>query len=272
MDAQTFFTTLNQLFDEHKMKEAGELLEQALEEARSEDDFAFQLSILSEMMGYYRSTDQKEKGLASVADGLKIIQEKGIGESPYIATMWINMGTTLCHFEHLSEAETCYKNAEKALSGQPQTALTMASFYNNSAAIYVKKGDFEQANDQYQFALKFLDEAEKNPQLWEDVVFNRLATYLNIIVMNQTIMFHGNQSFDGSDQQSSIDKNELANQKDSLQKDCEHRFKQIEEILSDERFRNSRSFDFAINKCEQCFENLNLPDKLEWLKQFKKND
>ena len=270
MDAQTFFETLNQYFDEHKIKEAGELLEKTLDEAREAGDIAFELSILSEMMGYYRSTNQKEKGLTSVADGLKIIQENGLGENPFIASMWINMGTTLCHFEHIDEAEICYKNAEKALSGQPQTALTMASFYNNSAAIYVKKGDFEEADAKYQFALKFLDEAEDDSQLWEDVLFNRLVTYLNIIVMNQTKLFQGRQDKD-SNQQSFEGKEEQKMQISKLQNDSQQRFKQIGEILSDEKFRERPSFDFAITKCEQCFENLNLTDKLEWLKQYKKD-
>lgn len=292
MDAKIFFETLNKYFDENQIKEAGELLEQTLDEAREAGDIPFELSILNEMMGYYRSTNQKEKGLTSVADGLRLIQENNLGENPVFATMWINMGTTLCHFEHVEEAETCYKNAEKIISGQPQEAITMASFYNNTAAIYVKRGDYKEADERYQFALKMLNKAEETPELWGDVLFNRLVTYLNILIMNQVKMQQINQNDETVMQKNQSEatakqnqsemveqKNQCdetaaqyGNQTDIIKKDTDHRLEQIREILSNQRFRESPYFDFAIKKCEQCFEDLGLLTEIEWLKQYKRNE
>ena len=188
MENRDFFQKLDEFFEKNQIEEAGVFLEQSLKEARDSKDISLEISVLNEMMGYYRSTDQEEKGIQSVKDGLVLIQSNGLETHPAVANMWINMGTTLCHFERVQEAETCYKNAELFLMTSPGGAITMASLYNNTAAVFVKKGNYEEAYQRYCMALETLKKLQEQPEYWEDLMFNRIVTWLNIIVMRKVQM------------------------------------------------------------------------------------
>ncbi len=252
MESQEFFEKLDQFFAENQIAEAGTYLEECLDCARKEGDLSLEISVLNEMMGYYRSTDQEQKGLQSVTDALLLIQKNGLEYHPAAATMWINMGTTLCHFERVDEAETCYQNAMQFLKEQPSGALTMAGLYNNTAAVFVKTGRFDEARAGYDKALDLLKSAEETPELWEDVLFNRIVTWLNILVLNQV-------EITKTDSDSSV--RNLAEQSDGLLGKLKH-------ALSDGRFRKSSSYHFAVHKTEQCFENLGI--RAEWFEEMKK--
>ena len=235
MDSQTFFETLDDLFAKNQIKEAGEYLEQSLLSVREAKDISLELSVLNEMMGYYRSTNQKEKGLKSVEEGLTLIRENGLMEHPAVATMWINMGTTLCHFNRVDEAEICYQNAEIFLKDIPTGALTMASLYNNTSAVFVKTKRFKEARDRYKKALDTLDTINNEQELWEDLLFNRIVTWLNILVLNQVEIRETDEG------------NELYIKE--LTEDSENIIKQIKEVLGNETFQETSSFAYALKKC-----------------------
>lgn len=243
MTIENFFQELDGFFSENEIEEAGVFLEQALEEARRTEDLSLEISVLNEMMGYYRSTDRKEKGLQSVEDGLALIQKNGLEAHPGVANMWINMGTTLCHFERVEEAEVCYKNAEMFVMQSGAGALQMASLYNNTAAIYVKTGRYEEARQRYEKALEYLAQIDENSEFWEDIQFNRIVTWLNMIVMNCV-----KQQGAGEENQQLVEK--------------------IKEIMSSEDFQNTESFPYAVKKCIHCFENLQDQQNKEWFEQF----
>jgi tetratricopeptide (TPR) repeat protein len=252
MNHETFFEQLDQYFAKNEIKEAGEFLEQTLEEVRQDQDISMELSVLNEMMGYYRSTDQKEKGIRSVEEGLQLIRDNGLETHPAVATMWINMGTTLCHFERVEDAEVCYKNAELFFAGSDEGALNMASLYNNTAAVYVKTGRFSEAKERYEKALEYLKKIEDNLELWEDIMFNRLVTWLNIIVMNR------------------VKQAETKECNSEEEKDVAHRMEQIKELMELEGFQKTSSFPYAVKKCAHCFENLGDREQTEWIQNLEK--
>ncbi len=252
MENQEFFETLDRFFAENQIEAAGAYLEDCLSKARQENNLSLEISVLNEMMGYYRSTDQEQKGISSVSDGLALIEKHGLEKHPAVAAMWINMGTTLCHFNRVDEAEICYQNAMEFLKEQPSKALTMAGFYNNTAAVYVKTERFEEARSGYEKALELLKSMEGESELWEDVLFNRIVTWLNILVLNQV----------------EISKTDSKSKEMTLKEQSEILLKQIRYALQDKAFQQSSSYHFAVHKAAVCFENLEIEP--EWLHEFKK--
>ena len=249
MDSEKFFRQLDEYFEKNEIEAAGKYLEESLEIVRKEGNVSLEIAILNEMMGYYRSTNQEEKGIRSVEEGVYLIRDSGLEGHPEVAKMWINMGTTLCHFERVEEAEICYKNAEMFFGESAYGALNMAGLYNNTAAVYVKTGRFEEAAKRYDKALEILDTLQEESEFWEDLAFNRIVTWLNMIVMNRVKMESENHP-DNSETEKEIQK------KVSL----------VKEALSSSKFQNTSSFPYAVKKSVHCFENLGDEENAAWVK------
>jgi len=173
MTAEEFYAQLDALFDQDEMDKAGEFLRKALAEAQRNGDIGLELSVLNEMMGYSRSVGEEEMGLASVERCVKLIGECGLRENPSVGTMWINIGTTLCRFDRIEESLLYYGKAQEFLESQPGNDRLVASFCNNVASAYTKKGDYEEAEKRYRKALALLGQ-------YSDSYSERVTTYGNL--------------------------------------------------------------------------------------------
>ena len=70
MDVKQFVETLDGYLKAERLEEAGRYLEESFERAKDEGDWRTQITILNEMMGFYRSVGESEPGLASVYEGV----------------------------------------------------------------------------------------------------------------------------------------------------------------------------------------------------------
>lgn len=98
MDVKQFVETLDGYLKAERLEEAGRYLEESLERAKDEGDWRTQITILNEMMGFYRSVGESEPGLASVYEGFRLIGEHGMQETVTAGTTWVNGATTLKAF------------------------------------------------------------------------------------------------------------------------------------------------------------------------------
>ncbi len=164
---------LDALYAKNDMAEAGRVLEYWEKEARALNDRRGLSEILSEEIGYYRSTGDKQKGLRAVDDALNLLNCTDIGDSVANATIYLNCATTMKAFGKTAEALPYYEKARDVYERLlPEDDFRLAGYYNNYATAMGELKRFGEARENYEKAISLL----KNKG-----VFGELAvTYVNL--------------------------------------------------------------------------------------------
>ena len=157
MDVKQFVETLDGYLKAERLEEAGRYLEESFERAKDEGDWRTQITILNEMMGFYRSVGESEPGLASVYEGFRLIGEHGMQETVTAGTTWVNGATTLKAFGNAREALPYYESAFRVY-GQllDPSDYRFAGLLNNMALTYVDLGEFDKAEAYYEKAMQII--------------------------------------------------------------------------------------------------------------------
>ncbi len=160
---------------------AENLLEEVLSTSRETGDWSAELSILSEMMGFYRRNSNKEKGLYSVRKGLEIIEKHSLSESISGATVMLNAATTLKAFGEPQESLQIFQRVLNTFNNKlTPNDYRFAGLYNNMALTLVDLGNFGEAESLYNKALEVLTHCD-NP-------LNEMAvTYCNMAYMYDAV-------------------------------------------------------------------------------------
>lgn len=128
-----------------------------LEKAREGKDKAGELTVLNEMMGFFRSIGKEKEGLDSVKEGLALLESMDLKESVTAGTTWINAATTLKAFGRAGEAMPLYEKAWRAYNGNLDPGdYRFAGLSNNMALAYVDMGDYIRAGKYYQAAMDIM--------------------------------------------------------------------------------------------------------------------
>ncbi|MBP5585614.1 MAG: tetratricopeptide repeat protein [Lentisphaeria bacterium] len=147
----------DRLFNSEKMVELGEHLRKWREEARRIGDREAELGILSELMGHYRMTGDRERGLMAVRDGFALLGQVGIAGSVTAGTILINGATALQAFGDIDGALNYYKEAFRCYGAHlDPNDWRFAGLLNNMAAAYAAKHDVKYAEAYYRKALDVL--------------------------------------------------------------------------------------------------------------------
>ena len=171
---QQFFEGLDNLFAGNRVSEAGEYLDTWLAESEVSGDWQLKLSVLNERMGYGRSGDDERRGLESVFAVEELIEQDGLDKNPSIPTIWINMGTTLCHFGRVKEGMQYYEKAETVILRTDKDPYLLASLYNNKSAGLEAQKNYEGAEQAYNKALELLN------NLGKEALYYKIVTYVNL--------------------------------------------------------------------------------------------
>lgn len=146
---------LDAFFARNDLKSAGQLLEYWLFEAEKLRDKQGMLTILSEQMGYYRKTNEKEKALVSVKRGVDLIGELGTQDTVASATIFLNAATTLKAFGRANEAIPLYEQTLKIYKSQlKEDDLLFGGFYNNYGLALADLSRFSKSEKAYLSALE----------------------------------------------------------------------------------------------------------------------
>ena len=152
-----FLAELDRLFASENLEKAEELLESTLEKARALGDWSAEISVLSEMMGFYRRNNKADKGLRAVYDGLTLIEKHKLGNSVSGATVMLNAATTLKAFGKAAEGIPVFKAAEATFEEKlDPNDYRFAGLYNNMALSFVDTDDIKSAEECYNKALSIL--------------------------------------------------------------------------------------------------------------------
>ena len=145
------------LFNSGNGSAVGEHLRSALAEARSLGDKSGELTVLSELMGHYRMAGDRERGLQSVADGLKLLDELQIRNTVSGGTILINAATVLLAFEEAEKALILYTEAYGCFEHLNDNDPLLAALFNNMASAYAACGEMETAGAYYLAAADILE-------------------------------------------------------------------------------------------------------------------
>lgn len=107
----------DRLLDRDAKREAAIYLEDWMARYEEAGDWASQITILNEMMGFYRNSGEREKGLAAVEKGLALVGDHGLSQTVTGGTTCLNAATTMKAFGKAAEAMPYYDQAFRAYGG-----------------------------------------------------------------------------------------------------------------------------------------------------------
>lgn len=157
LDIRDVLSGFDALVDRNDGEGAAEYLEYWRREAQNRGDLRGEMTLLSEMMGFYRQQRLEKESLNAVKDGLALLQKLSLqGESA--GTILINAATALCAFGRAKEAIGYYAEAFRQYGKSvPENDWKFASLCNNMASAYLALEDDAHAEAYYRKALKILN-------------------------------------------------------------------------------------------------------------------
>ncbi len=158
---QRIIEKVDSCFNKNNYEEAGRLLVFWRDEATELRDKRGELAMESELIGYYRKRNEKEKALASISRALVLIDELGQKDMASGATIYINCATAYKAFDMTNEALPLYAHAEEVYKNTLlEGDARFGGLYNNMALALVDLGKFDEAEDSYNSALAVMENAK----------------------------------------------------------------------------------------------------------------
>lgn len=149
---------LDKLFEEQRMSEVEPYLQEALKEAMETNDHSTVITIVNELIGFYRDTSQYDKSVYYCEQILPFMEKYGLKNSIHYATTCLNVanayraaGEWNVSLKYYEEVKAVY---DKMLA--PTDSL-YASYYNNLSLLYQEMGDFTKAAECLKTALVIIE-------------------------------------------------------------------------------------------------------------------
>lgn len=157
MDIEGILEAEDRLFNENRADEVEGLLIGAISVSMDEQDGYAMLSLLNELIGYYREASRYDDAY-KIATEIEVVAGQILPEkSIQYATSLLNIATAYRAGGRLEDSLTYYRKVEDIYEEilEPDTML-MASLYNNKALLYQEMGDFGKAKEMLVAALKIV--------------------------------------------------------------------------------------------------------------------
>ena len=157
LDVPEVIKELDALYENGRDSQAERFLEAQREKASLAGDWRGELSMLSELMGQYCRSKNKEKGLKSVEDGLRLIREHNLGQTLSGATVMLNAATTMKCFGQTEVSIPVFSHVCRVYAQNLDPMdYRFAGLYNNMALSCADAGRYEEAERYYQLAMKIM--------------------------------------------------------------------------------------------------------------------
>ena len=159
-------------------KEAGEHLERCLKQFEAAGDWGAQITILNEMMGFYRNQGEEQKGLESVKKGIALVQEHRMADSTSGGTTFLNAATTLKAFGRAKEALPYYEQTMRAYGQSLDPGdYRFGGLFNNMALAFEDLGEYPRAEAYYRKAMDIME------RLKPGSILEIAVTWVNLAVL-----------------------------------------------------------------------------------------
>ncbi len=158
---------LDALYAENDLPAAERLLGEGIARALAAGDWRSELSLVSEQLGLFRKTMDREKALTAVREARELIEEHGMGRTVSGATVLLNAATTMKCFGDAAGSLPLFEHVLAVYSENLDPRdYRFAGLYNNMALSYADTGAFEKAEA---FFGRALDVLEKLPGTNNDI-------------------------------------------------------------------------------------------------------
>lgn len=146
MDIEAFFNGLSALFASGDLDKVSAYLKQSLARAEASGDAHASVTILNEMIGYYRSVSNHSEALAASGRAIEAMRRLGYEDTPDFGTTLLNAATAYRAAGDRKRALALY---EQALANYQRhlapDAPRLAGLYNNLSALHMESGEYKAA-------------------------------------------------------------------------------------------------------------------------------
>ncbi len=174
---EKYINEVEHFFEINKPEEAKKLLLDALDEARSNGDLAFQLQMLNELIGYYRQTSEKKELIMVMEEALLVADRMGLkntveGRIPYATTV-LNVANGYRSIGDLEHSREYYEIVQQIYTESlDENDMLFAGLYNNMSLLLQEKCDYKGAMEYQLKALRIVEENQAG--------FEIAVTYANL--------------------------------------------------------------------------------------------
>lgn len=159
MEIQKILGKSDEMFQQNQIKEAVEYLKSNLEQAQKEGDWKSRLTLLNELMGYYRSISDLEQAWEYAVTAVEIITEYGIDETIAGVTTFLNIANIYRAQGDVKEAMDLYLRVEQIYKAEGlKKDYRLGGLYNNMSVAALESGDRENAVKYGEAAIEVLAE------------------------------------------------------------------------------------------------------------------
>lgn len=169
-----FLERLDELLEQNRAEEAEMLMEQVLAQALKEKDNAAALTVLNEMVGFYRSISKPDKAYYYGEAALAMLEEMNMKDTIPYATSLLNLATAYRAGGRFADSLKCYSRVEDIYEKllDPMDLLN-ASFCNNVSLLYQEMEDFESSRKAQKKALHIIT-------AYPEKYYEQAVTYTNL--------------------------------------------------------------------------------------------
>lgn len=180
-DIQKMFAELDELYNVNDIEGADECMNRWLRKVCGQKDWYHELTILNELIGFYRKSGAYEKGMEMISRAFRIVEEYGLDNHKAGATTWLNGATALRAF---GKYDTAYLYFEKTMNIYRKlldsSDYRFASLYNNMALLL---SDMNRGKEAEVFFYKALEILKDN----SDTEAEAANTYVSMAHMYQSV-------------------------------------------------------------------------------------
>ena len=174
MDLNQILEQYDSMFGKNSLTEIEAYLVHTIKKAEEEAEKGICITLLNEIIGFYRDTTQKEKALHYCEQLKKILKEMNLEGRIDYATSLLNVANAYRQFGLFEESLRLYRVVEDTYEGQvKKTDFMYASLYNNWSLLYQEMEEFEAARDLLKKALMIAD-------AYEDAIIPQATTRTNL--------------------------------------------------------------------------------------------
>ncbi len=146
MKIEEILQELDQLFASRRISEIEPFLKTTIEKAGKEGSVDVQVTLLNELMGFYRDLGEYEKSIAICQQVMELMQTAGLTDTIAYATTQQNVANALRGAGQLEASMKYYNSVFHLYQDKLEpNDMRYASLYNNKSLLYQEMQDFENA-------------------------------------------------------------------------------------------------------------------------------
>lgn len=174
MDSKAFIEKLDSLFSNKQREKVEPFLLESLKQARAEGDDATELTILNEMIGFYRDAGLVEKDMQAVDDCKALLEKMELEGTIEYATSMQNIANAYRAAGKFDDALAAFDQVFEIYDEKLEPIdYNMASLHNNVALLYQEMDNFEKSVGHLKKALAIIEQVD-------DAKYELATTYANL--------------------------------------------------------------------------------------------